>query len=114
MSVEDVSKIIELFFVAWMVVLFSVVVMKLLRGDINTIGLLCTPNGSSSDIDPERLVLVISTMIAAIYYIMLTMEITCFPGVPGCGLPDIPDELLMVLGGSHSAFLTGKFFRQQN
>ncbi len=112
MSGEDVSKIVEVFFIAWMVVLFSVVMIKLLRGNINTFGLLCTSNGSSSDIDPERLVLVISTVIAAIYYIMLTMETTCFPGVPGCGLPDIPDELLMILGGSHSAFLTGKIFRQ--
>ena len=112
MSGEDVSKIVELCFIAWMVVLFGVVMIKLLRGDINTAGLLRTPHSLNKDIDPERLVLVISTVIAAIYYIMLAMETTCIPGVPGCELPNVPDELLLLLGGSHGAFLTGKIFRQ--
>jgi len=112
MSGVDVSKVVEIFFIGWMVALFSVVMIKLLRGDINMAGLLNTPQVSNSDIDLERLVLVISTLIAAIYYIMLTMEMTCFPDVPGCRLPDVPDELLMILGGSHSAYLTGKIFRQ--
>lgn len=118
MSGEDVSKIVELFFIAWMVVLFGFVIIKLLRGEVNTVGLLSTPQNSnepqklSEQIDPERLLLVISTIIAAVYYIMLTMQTTCAQGATDCWLPDIPNELLMLLGGSHSAFLTGKIYRR--
>ena len=81
-----------------------VVGFQILTGKINVQGLL---NDKSSDggFSPGRLQLLVFTIGGAVSYLFLVLD------NPKLGqFPDVPNELLLVLGGSNLFYLAGKFY----
>ena len=90
-------------FVVFMGAFFAVVVFKLLAGQINTRGLLKDKqNGAFS---PGRLQLLVVTLGGAWFYFLKIVN-TADSGA----LPPVPDELLVILGGSNAGYLGGKIY----
>jgi len=79
-----------------------IVAYRMLTGDIITKGLL-QDKGGSSGFSPARLQLLISTLVVAFYYIgnALTNANTG-------QFPTIPNEMFLILGGSHAFYLGSK------
>ena len=78
-----------------------VVVYKMLTGRINMIGLL--DDKKTRALSPERVQLLIFTVMGAGYYLLLAIE-----QAPSGRLPDIPGEALLLVGGSQVVYLGGK------
>jgi hypothetical protein len=91
--------------VVFLFVLLFVVAVKMLNGDILTDGMLSHESGG--DIDPERLLMLIGTIMGAFAYLSYGLS----KGAHDGALPDIPEELLTALGGGNLFYLSGKIFR---
>jgi hypothetical protein len=72
---------------------------KMLTGEINLQGLLI--DSPSGEMSAARLQLLLFTLAGALYYIY---KATTSPG----GLPEIPPELILFLGGSQIVYLGSK------
>lgn len=100
----------------WMGALFVLVALKFLRGKIIVRGMLQSPKRNSYD--PERLALLFATVGIALYYLVSTIGIsmdeltsTAEGGEKVVTMPDIPVEVLYLLFGAQSSYVTGKIFR---
>ena len=99
--------------IVWLAVLFAMVLLALFRGDIRTHGIL--QSDQNGDFDPERLALLLATVGTAIYYGVGAIGLSLDDMTRPDGLvymPDIPKELLYLLFGAQSTYLTGKIFRK--
>jgi hypothetical protein len=79
---------------------------RLLVGSINTKGLLQDKNDSGG-ISPARVQLLMLTGSVALYYLLLVLQTLETRNQP-FKLPELPNELLLVLGGSHTFYLGAK------
>ncbi|CDZ46714.1 hypothetical protein [Neorhizobium galegae] len=79
--------------------------IKLLNGHINTAGMLET--APDRPIDPERLLVLIGTVLAGFGYFSYGLNV----GAKNGALPDLPEELVTALGGGNLLYLSGKIFR---
>lgn len=87
-----------------LVVLIVLVGYKLMVRQINTDGLMLDKTSGRS-FSPARLQMLAVTMTIALYYMLLVFE------AEDTGrLPDLPNELLLALGGSHIIYLGGKLY----
>ncbi len=78
-----------------------VVVYKSLTGAINMRGLL--DDKKTHALSPERVQLLVFTVMGAGYYLLLAIE-----HAPNGRLPDFPGEALLLVGGSQVVYLGGK------
>lgn len=78
-----------------------VVGYKMLTGRINMSGLL--DDKKTHALSPERVQLLIFTVLGAGYYLLLAIE-----QAPSGRLPDFPGEALLLVGGSQAVYLGGK------
>lgn len=79
------------------------VAFQMLTGTINTRGML--NDKRSGRFSPERLQLLVFTLAGAGYYVQLAAE-----QENTLEMPPVPDELLILVGASHSLYLGGKTF----
>lgn len=79
--------------------LIFVVIYRLVTGQINLSGLLT--DGETGNFSPGRMQLLVFTLAGALYYIYLAAS---NPGQ----LPQFPQELLFLFGGSQLVYLGGK------
>jgi hypothetical protein len=87
-----------------LLVLAAIIAYKLLVRQINTDGLLLEKTNQRA-FSPGRLQMLVVTVMIAIYYMFLVMD------TEDTGrLPDLPNELMIALGGSHAIFLGGKLY----
>jgi hypothetical protein len=86
-----------------MIGLALIVVYQLMTGKINMNGLL--HDGSDGGFSPGRLQLLVFTIGGAFYYFLLVLD-----NVEQATFPEIPNELLLVLGGSNSFYLASKTY----
>ncbi|MDQ3802231.1 MAG: hypothetical protein M3416_00010 [Acidobacteriota bacterium] len=100
-TLSEVLRYEMLFLLVGLIVL---VAYRLLTQQINTKGLLLD-KASGRAFSPGRLQLLIVTMGIAIYYMLMVFE-TEEPG----RFPDLPNEFLLALGGSHVFYLGGKLY----
>lgn len=84
--------------------LIALVTYRLLNGSINTNGLLLD-KASGRAFSPGRLQLLVVTLGFALYYLLQVFDAE----EPGT-FPDLPNEFLLALGGSHVFYLGGKFY----
>jgi len=84
--------------------LIVIIAYRLLTGGINTTGLLLDKTGGRA-VSPGRLQMLIVTMSIAIYYLFIVFD----NEKPG-EFPDMPDQFLLALGGSHVLYLGGKLY----
>lgn len=97
---ETIAVTLRMELTLWLVCLASLVAYGLLTGRINTHGLLADP--FSGRFSSARAQLLMSTILSALYYI--NQAATASPG----SLPDLPPDLLLLLGGSHLIHLGTK------
>jgi hypothetical protein len=84
--------------------LIAVVVSKLFTGGVMLSGLLKVKGGNDEGaFSPARLQMLMSTMLAAMYYLLQVIN-----NRGSKSLPDIPATLVGILGGSHAIYLGGK------
>ena len=82
----------------------TIVAYQLLTGKINMNGLLYEKN-SRHGFSPGRLQLLLFTLGGAVYYVLRVL------GNPELGkFPEVPNEFLLLLGGSNVFYLGGKFY----
>jgi len=87
-----------------LLVLVAIIAYKLLVRQINIDGLLIDKaNGQA--ISPSRVQMLIVTVMIGIYYMFQVMKTE----VPG-RFPDLPNELMIALAGSHAIYLSGKLY----
>jgi hypothetical protein len=86
----------------FLTVLAAVIVYQLSTGRINTRGLL-RDKMKGRGFSPSRLQLLMATMAGALYYLLLI-----FANEKPGEFPEVPRELVMLVGGSHVFFLGGK------
>lgn len=84
--------------------LIVIVAYRMITQQINVTGLLMDKT-SGRTFSPGRLQLLITTIGIALYYIMMVMDTN-----DTTRLPDMPNEFILALGGSHGIYLTGKLY----
>ena len=99
------TNLLLLLLLAWFLALASVVFYRLLTGDIAIRGLLCELGGDA--VSPERVQMLIGTMVALSYYVTLALS-TDDPTT----LPTPPVWVIALLGGSQTLYLAGKWVRR--
>lgn len=108
----QIAAILENAFLAWILLFFAVIVLKMLRGDITTDGLLQRP-GADTRADPERILVLALTLGVAAHY--LFTGLTALPVFNDDGIrvmPDIPESILVLLGSANGVYLGGKIMRR--
>ncbi len=90
---------------AFLLVLFGVVVVQLLTGQINLTGLLIKKEGDRS-FSPERVQLLLATLAAASQYLSLVLK-------DPTRLPQVPNSWLLLYGSSHALYLGRRFYLSQ-
>jgi hypothetical protein len=84
--------------------LIAVVVSKLFTGGVILSGLLKVKGGDDEGtFSPARLQMLMSTVLAAMYYLLQVIN-----NRGSNSLPDVPATLIGILGGSHAIYLGGK------
>jgi hypothetical protein len=85
----------------WLLILALIFVVgyQLLTGKISTKKLL--HNKTTDRLSPGRVQLLMLTLVGALYYLLSTAD-------NPQKLPEIPNELLLILSGSNLVYLTGK------
>jgi len=100
-------RILSIAIASWLTALGAIVFMRLLNGSIRTDGLLSTQLGGG--VSPERVQLLIASLIAAAVYAADSLS---NPPIAGEPLRDVPDALLTAMAGSQLVYLGGKMMRQ--
>jgi hypothetical protein len=98
----DFTNLITWEVLLFLLLLFGVVAVQLLTGQINTRRLLAKKEGDGS-FSPERVQLLLATIAAAFGYLSQVLkEPTQFP--------QVPRSWLVLLGGSHTLYLGRRFY----
>jgi hypothetical protein len=111
MTPELIAGFIQYAVLPWLFLLFAVILLQILRGDISTVGLLRTrPNGP---IDPERItILAVSAFVVGAYALQVLEAGALYDAESKTySMPNPPESLLVLLGGGHGVYLSGKLMR---
>jgi hypothetical protein len=95
------ASVVELEMWILLLGLTLVIAFKLLDGKIPTRGMLSEKG--KGEFSPARLQLLIASLIGALYYLLQALG-----PESGGRLPDIPEEVLLALGGSNMLYLGAK------
>lgn len=99
---ETIALMLRIEIWGFLIALFVIVMVQIISGAINTKGLL-DDKGSAGGFSPARLQLLLSTFAVAFYYIGAVMT-----SVETGKFPTVPNEMLLVLAGSHTFYLGSK------
>ena len=107
---NTVVSIVELEVEAFLLLLAATVVIKALTGDINLAGLFCgritaRPKGEDRYFSPERVQLMVFTLMAGAYY----RSVVANNPKPGT-MPPVPESWPAMVGGSNLIYLAGKAY----
>lgn len=101
---ETMAQTLRIEIWIFLIGLAVIVLFQMASGAINMKGLL-TDKGGGAGFSPARLQLMISTISVAFYYIGQALTST------NTGqFPTIPNEMLLILAGSHAFYLGSKTF----
>ena len=98
----------------WLAGLAALFLVEILRGRIWFRGLFTTDldgDGIADEFHPERVQLLIMSLFGIMGYAMAATSAVSEAKAALTVLPEIPDELLMMLGASNTFYLSGKFGR---
>jgi hypothetical protein len=100
---ETISQVMRIEVWGLAIGLATIVFIQMMSGTMITKGLLDDKVGSgSAGFSPARLQLLASTAVVACYYVGLVVT------SPTAELPTLPNEMLLILGGSHTFYLGTK------
>jgi len=113
MTATDVGQLIRYAVLPWLFLLFAVIILKMLRGEINMSGLLSDKPGGA--ISPERVSSLAGSIFAIGAYAFSVLAIGA-PEDPTTGkptMPDVPASLLVLLASVNGVYLSGKLIRSK-
>ncbi len=90
------------------------IALSMLSGRVMLNGLFTTDidnDGVADQFHPERAQLLLFSLFGIAAYVFSTVNAVSASTTTLTVLPDIPDELLMILGASNTFYLSGKFGR---
>ena len=94
------GHLLGMFLLTWLSAVAALLAYRVLTGAISLDGLFTSDGARFS---PERLQLLIMFLSAIVVYAASAMR--------SKGMPDVPEELLIFLGGSNAIYLAGKIAR---
>lgn len=107
MDIARLTWFVNLEIILFLGGLAAIIAYRLLNGQINTRYLLYgTQKGGTKYFSPERLQLLLFTLGTAFLYLNNVMQNRA-SGV----LPDVSNQTLALLGGSHAIYLSGKAYK---
>lgn len=101
---ETLGTVLRYEMMLLLLVLIAVITYKLMVQQININGLLLDKTGGRG-FSPGRLQMLAVTLTIALYYLLMV-----FDSQDTERLPDLPNEFLIALGGSHTIYLGGKLY----
>jgi len=113
-SAGPIPELLSFILLAWLGGLAALIAFEFLRGRIWFQGLFTTDidgDGIADEFHPERVQLLIMSLFGIVGYAMMAMDAVHTSKTILTTLPEIPDELLMMLGASNTFYLSGKFGR---
>jgi len=114
MHAGPIPDLLSAVLLGWLVGLAATLLYAMMRGSMQMNGLFTTDvdnDGIADQFHPERVQLLLVSLFGIVGYAIMTMDAAHAAKTTLTVLPDIPDELLMLLGASNSFYLTGKFGR---
>lgn len=114
MNAGPIPDLLSFILLTWLGGLAALIVYEFMRGRIWFRGLFTTDidgDGVADEFHPERVQLLIMSLFGIVGYAMLAMDAVSTAKTGLTALPEIPDELLMMLGASNTFYLSGKFGR---
>ncbi len=99
----DFTSLVTWEVLIFLLALFSILFAGVLTGQINTHGLLLRKEGNRS-FSPERVQLIVATVIAASYYLAQVLR-------DPTHLPDVPRSGIALFGGSHLIYIARRFYQ---
>ena len=113
MNAGPIPELLSIVLVVWLLGLAAVIVLAMLSGRVWLFGLFTTDidgDGIADEFHPERVQLLLMSIFGIGGYAIMTMNAaSASAGLKV--LPDVPEELLMLLGASNTFYLSGKFGR---
>ena len=92
----------------WFALLGAIIAGRMLHGDIDSAGLLKTKH-HDDDIAPERALSMTMMPVVVLSYVYTALHADMSVSHPS--LPNLPDNLLMLLTGGNGLYLAGKIAR---
>jgi hypothetical protein len=111
--VTIVVKLFAIGLIAWLGAFMLLVAIRILRGDIDTTGMLVTDPNRTGNVDPERAIAMGVAPAVLAFYVIHTLNTGAVP-LPNGGLsmPDLSEGLVSLLTGSNGLYLAGKIARR--
>ncbi len=111
MAADATASIIRYAILPWLFLLFAVVLLKILRGDINTAGLLRSRPGGPVEL--ERVTILAASLFGIGAYALDALHGGALHDLKTntYRMPDAPESLLVLLGGANGLYLAGKLMR---
>lgn len=102
-----IFRVFEAGLAIWFVALAAIVIGRVLRGEIDTAGLL-RHGGGDAAVAPERVVSMLAFPVVLASYALsaLHADVAATPA-----LPDLSENMLLLLGGGNGLYLAGKIAR---
>lgn len=114
MNAGPIPDLLSIVILAWLAGLALMIVFSMLSGRVMLAGLFTTDldnDGVADEFHPERVQLLLFSVFGIAAYVFATMDVVAASTATLTVLPDIPDELLMIMGASNTFYLSGKFGR---
>jgi len=109
-----IPELLGVVILAWLGALALVLVCAMFNGTLLMNGLFTTDvdnDGIADEFHLERVQMLLISLFGIVGYAAMTVDTAHASKAALTILPDIPEELLMLLGASNSFYLTGKFGR---
>jgi hypothetical protein len=109
-----IPDLLSVVLLAWLAGLALAFIYALFNGEIQMNGLFATDvdnDGIADEFHPERVQMLLISAVGIASYAFMAMDAALASKAALIVLPDVPEELVMLLGASNSMYLTGKFGR---
>lgn len=114
MNAGPIPELLSTVLVVWLLGLAAAIALAMLSGRVWLFGLFTTDvdgDGIADEFHPERVQLLLMSIFGIGGYAIMTMNAASASTAGFKVLPDVPEELLMLLGASNTFYLSGKFGR---
>jgi hypothetical protein len=111
---ESIPDLLSFVLLAWLACLAVALVYEMFVGAIQMNGLFATDvdnDGIADEFHPERVQMLLISAVGLVSYAFMAMDAAIASKAALPMLPEVPDELVMLLGASNTMYLTGKFGR---
>ena len=114
MNAGPIPDLLSVVLLAWLAGLALAFAYEMFNGAIQMNGLFSTDvnhDGIADEFHPERVQMILISAFGLAGYALMAMDAATASQIPLKMLPDVPEELVLLLGASNSMYLTGKFGR---